>query len=755
VTPPLNPMQRAAVEHGDGPLLVLAGAGSGKTRVLTARIAHLIKDRGIRPDRVFAVTFTNKAAGEMRRRVAELLGADPKGLWIGTFHSLSARLLRREAPLLGFGPNFTIYDEDDSQALIKRMLEQRGHSPKAFPPRQLAGIISAAKNALLTPPEFATRAETPIALVAADIYGGLGPALKQANAMDFDDLLLHPLALFAAYPERLAYWQRRFVHVLVDEFQDTNAAQYRLVRHLASEHHNLTVVGDDDQAIYGWRGADVRHMLAFQTDFPGATLVKLEQNYRSTQVILDAANGVIAANEGRLGKTLFTEKKGGAPVTLLTAADERDEAEWLAGEYGKLSSDDDQSYESMAVLYRTNAQSRPLEEAFRFRGIPYRLVGAVSFYERREVKDLLAYLRLIANPADDEAFLRVINVPRRGIGDASVLALAQAGTKWGKPLLEVAAAADRIDGLRPNVRDGFTRFARTLAELKEAVGREDPAFAFDRIIEAVHYDAYLADEGAEGVERMENIRELIAGAAAWAEVSGLDGLEEGEEGEPGVPGASGSTAIERYLTQSALLAQTDSVQGETGVTLLTVHMAKGLEWPVVAVAGLEDGLFPLARSAVQPGGVEEERRLCYVGLTRARERLYLSWARTRFRQGRMEMSEPSRFLETIPPAVLQERATTPLWNRGGYRARFDGAPPRRRPVERDEAFFAVEEESQDTPRYARGERVRHRKFGGGVVQAVSGGGRSLKITVLFDDPDIGAKQLLVAYAGLEREWETG
>jgi len=755
VTPSLNPAQRAAVEHGDGPLLVLAGAGSGKTRVLTARIAHLIKDRGIRADRIFAVTFTNKAAGEMRRRVAELLGADPKGLWIGTFHSLSARLLRREAPLLGFGPNFTIYDEEDSQALIKRMLEQRGHSPKAFPPRQLAGIISGAKNAMLQPAEFASRAESPLELVAADIFSGLGPALKQANAMDFDDLLLHPLELFRTHPDRLGYWQRRFVHVLVDEFQDTNAAQYHLVRQLAVLHGNLTVVGDDDQAIYGWRGADVRHMLAFQSDFPGSTLVKLEQNYRSTQVILDAANGVIAENEGRLGKTLFTEKKGGAKAVLLTAADERDEAEWLAGEYSRLASDDDQSYEAMAVLYRTNAQSRPLEEAFRFRGIPYRLVGAVSFYERREVKDLLAYLRLIANPADDEAFLRVINVPRRGIGDASVLALVQASTKWGKPLLEVARVADRVEGLRPNVRDAFARFAATLADLRTAVGNEDPAFAFDRIIDAVHYDAYLGDEGAEGVERMENVRELIAGAAAWAEVSGLDGGEEPEDGELAL--ATG-TPIERYLTQSALLAQTDSVQGDTGVTLLTVHMAKGLEWPVVALAGLEDGLFPLARSAAQPGGVEEERRLCYVGLTRARERLYLSWARTRFRQGRMEMSEPSRFLETIPPPVIEERATTPLWDRGGYRQRFQrpSQPGRRRFEEREEAFFADEEDlSQDAPKYARGERVRHRKFGGGVVQAVSGGGRGLKITVLFDDPEIGAKQLLVAYAGLEREWETG
>ena len=748
MTPPLNPTQRAAVEYGDGPLLVLAGAGSGKTRVLTARIAHLIQDRGLRADRIFAVTFTNKAAGEMRRRVAEQLGADPKGLWIGTFHSLSARLLRREAPLLGFGPNFTIYDEEDSQALIKRMLEQRGHSPKAFPPRQLAGIISGAKNGLLSPTEFSARAETPLELVAADVYGGLAASLKQANAMDFDDLLLHPLELFRAHPGRLAYWQGRFVHVLVDEFQDTNAAQYRLVRALAAEHGNLTVVGDDDQAIYGWRGADVRHMLAFQSDFPGATLVKLEQNYRSTQVILDAANGVIAENEGRLGKTLFTERAGGAPVTLLTAADERDEAEWLAGEYAKLAADDDHPYDGMAVLYRTNAQSRPLEEAFRFRGIPYRLVGAISFYERREVKDLLAYLRLVANPADDEAFLRAINVPRRGIGDASVLALAQAAARWGKPLLDVARAADRVDGLRPNVREGFAKFAALLDGLRTAVGGEDPAFALDRIISAVAYDAYLADEGAEGVERLENVRELIAGAAAWAEVAGLDGVEEqaAAEGEADALG----TPIERYLTQSALLASTDSVQGDGGVTLLTVHMAKGLEWPVVALAGLEDGLFPLARSAGQPGGVEEERRLCYVGLTRARERLYLSWARTRFRNGRLEMSEPSRFLEAIPPAVVRERATTPLWDRGGRRLER----PARRPVEREEAFFADEDTSQDTPRYAHGERVRHRKFGGGVVQAVSGGGRSLKITVLFDDPDIGAKQLLVAYAGLEREWET-
>src|SRR5437879_410664 len=354
---PLNPAQRDAVEHPGGALLVLAGAGSGKTRVLTARIAHLITKLGVAPQRIFAVTFTNKAAGEMRSRIAQLLGGDPRGLWIGTFHSLSARLLRREAPLLGFGPNFTIYDADDSEALVKRLLEARQLSTKVYPPRTVHAVISSAKNRMLTPEELGQQADTPLVKVAGEIFAALGPALKQANAMDFDDLLLHPLALFREHPERLAYWQDRFQHVLVDEFQDTNAAQYLLVKQLAQRHGNLCVVGDDDQAIYGWRGADVRHMLSFQNDFPGTKLVRLEQNYRSTQIILDAANGIIAENTARLGKTLFTEKKGGDPVTLLSSADERDEAEWLANEFARRAADGDVAYEGMAILYRTNAQS--------------------------------------------------------------------------------------------------------------------------------------------------------------------------------------------------------------------------------------------------------------------------------------------------------------------------------------------------------------------------------------------------------------
>ena len=594
---------------------------------------------------------------------------------------------------------------------------------------------------MLTPDELRAKAETPLVRIAADIFADVGPALKQANAMDFDDLLLHPLALFREHPERLAYWQDRFQHVLVDEFQDTNAAQYLLVKQLAKRHGNLCVVGDDDQAIYGWRGADVRHMLAFQNDFPGTKLVRLEQNYRSTQVILDAANGVIAENTARLGKTLFTEKKGGAPVILLAAADERDEAEWLASEYARRAADGDVPYDEMAILYRTNAQSRPLEEAFRFRGIPYRLIGAVSFYERREIKDLLAYLRLIANPADDEAFLRVVNVPRRGIGDASLAVLGRHALAWRKPMLDAARGAASMTDLRPNVRQALAGVADLVDRLRAAVGQADPATALETVLATTGYEQYLAEEGAEGMERIENVKELAAGAAAWAEVQDPETFEGGTGGSP----------VERYLTQAALLTPADEDRDVPGVTLLTAHMAKGLEWPIVTLAGLEDGLFPLSRAADDPNGIEEERRLCYVGLTRAREKLYLSWARTRYRNGRLELGERSRFLDALPPQVVEERSTTPSWHPPTMRppqpARPRGAAARRLPQ-----LEFPDEVSQDAPRYVKGERVRHRKFGGGIVRAVSGEGRELRVSVDFDDPDIGTKQLLVVYAGLERDW---
>jgi DNA helicase-2/ATP-dependent DNA helicase PcrA len=747
----LNPAQREAVEHVQGPLLVLAGAGSGKTRVLTTRIAALIDRHGVPPQRIFAVTFTNKAAGEMKHRIGQLLNRDPSGLWIGTFHSLSARLLRREAELLGFGRQFTIYDEDDRLSLIRRLMEQQRHSTKDFPPKAVQSLISAAKNRMVSPSELA--GESPVGglvQVASAVYSALGPALKAANAMDFDDLMLHPLTLFRERPDRLRAYQDRFSFILVDEFQDTNRAQYELVRQLGA-HGNVAAVGDDDQSIYGWRGADVRNMQEFLKDFPAAKLVRLEENYRSTQVVLDAANGVIAENRERIGKTLTTRRRGGELVTLVAAADERDEAEWVVRELQKRSAAGDWQYREMAILYRTNSQSRALEVAFRGAGVPYRLVGSISFYERREVKDLLAYLRLVSNPSDDEAFLRAVSVPRRGLGETSLATLGQMARQWGKPLLETARIADRVPDLRPNAREALRKFAAFIdaARLSEL----PPAGLLDHIIQAIDYKAALEAEGEGGADRWENVGELVASAANWSEVASVDP-------------ESGETPLERFLAEAALLSAVDKEEGEEqGVTLMTLHTAKGLEWPVVVLTGLEDGLFPSARAAEQPNGIEEERRLCYVGFTRAKDKLYLTHRRRRRAGDRFVDCARSRFLRDIPPGIIEERRTTSLWG-PGWGGRTGGQADRRTGNARSTAFGSwsdqadrpsaspPEEASQDSPRYVKGERVRHRRFGGGTIQGLVGTGRDLKVSVAFDDEEVGLKQLLVAYAGLEREWES-
>jgi DNA helicase-2/ATP-dependent DNA helicase PcrA len=731
----LNPSQRAAVEHPPGPLLVLAGAGSGKTRVLTARLAHLIDAVGIPPYAVFATTFTNRAAREMRHRVAGLLGREPSGLWIGTFHSLSARLLRRDAPLLGFTPQFTIYDEDDRLALLKRLLEQAGYGPKAFPPRVIQSLISGAKNRLVPPDELAGSAVDTLDRVAAEMYVALDRALRGANAMDFDDLLLHPLTVFREHPDRLVHYQRRFQAVLVDEFQDTNRAQYLLVRALAGAHGNLCAVGDDDQSIYSWRGADVRNMLEFQRDFPAATLVRLEQNYRSTQTILDAANALIAENTQRLGKTLFTARVGGAPILLVATADERDEAEWLVREFRTRMAEEHYAPSDCAVLYRTNAQSRALEEALRRAGMPYQIVGAISFYARREVRDLVAYLRLVVNPADDEAFLRAVQVPRRGLGLSSLAALQATAALWGRSLLATAEIAERVPELRPQARRALVEFAALVTGLRAAAHRT-PAELLERIIEAIQYEQLLESEGPEGLERVENVRELLAAAAEWS--------EEVEADEPGTP-------LERFLATATLTTSLEQAGGDPqGVTLMTVHTAKGLEWPVVAVAGLEDGLFPLSRALETPEGAEEERRLAYVAVTRARDRLLLTWARARRRGGQLMPGLPSRFLDAIPPGVSEERRSGGVFP-GSWRDRGRAQAPRIATTVA--ATFTVEEESQDTPRFVKGERVRHRRFGSGVIRALAGRGRDLKVEVAFDDDEVGTKVLLVAYAGLERDWD--
>jgi DNA helicase-2/ATP-dependent DNA helicase PcrA len=768
----LNDAQRRAVEHVHGPLLVLAGAGSGKTRVLTTRIANLIEHHGVPPERIFAVTFTNRAAGEMKERVGKLLGRDPSGLWIGTFHSLGARLLRREAELLGFTRQYTIYDEDDRLSLIKRLLEQQGHSPRTFTPRTVSALISAAKNKLESLDELA--AKNPfdkLMKVAAQTAGLLAPALKQANAMDFDDLLVHPLTLFREHPDRLACYRDRFAFILVDEFQDTNKAQYALIRFLGA-HGNVCAVGDDDQSIYSWRGADVRNMRDFQRDFTGAELVRLEENYRSTQMVLDAANGVIAENTGRIGKTLRTTRAGGDVITVLQAADDRDEAEWVARTLEARRRNGMHTLEEMAVLYRTNAQSRAFEEAFRRAGVPYRLVGAVSFYDRREVKDLLAYLRLAANPADDEAFLRAVGVPKRGLGDSSLAQLGEAARTWSQPFLATARMADRVPDLRPNVREAFRKFAGQLDDLRAAAAERNPADLLELIIEMIDYEAVLLAEGPEGAERWENVRELVASAANWAEVV------EPQDDETGSP-------LERFLAEAALLSGHDKEKGDHGVTMMTLHTAKGLEWPVVVLAGMEDGLFPLARAEEQADGLEEERRLCYVGITRAKDKLYVTWARARRRGGELRPGIASRFLRALPSHAIEEQRTSSVFaggagggsayatgRFGGGRAwggapargaqppgtRLDGTPIRPRSAMPTAAVSADEdagdEASQLRPRYVKGERVRHRRFGAGTIVGLSGAGRDTKVTVRFDDEESGQKQLLVAYAGLERDVES-
>ncbi len=730
---PVNDRQRAAIEHRGGPSLVLAGAGSGKTRVLTARIAHLIEAHGIPPHRILAATFTNRAAGEMRRRVTALLGREPTGLWIGTFHSLSARLLRREAHLLGFTPQFTIYDDDDQLSLIKRLLERGEYSSRTFPPRVVRSIISGAKNRLVSADELAANATDDIERVSAEIYLALTDALLTQNAMDFDDLLIHPLTLFRTQPQRLAAYQQRFHAILVDEFQDTNRPQYLLVRHLSGTHRDLCVVGDDDQSIYGWRGADIRNMLDFEHDFPDAMLFRLEENYRSTQVILDAANGVIADNTQRLGKTLFTSRNGGESVALVTTADERDEAEWIAREFRERAAADFYPYSEMAVLYRTNAQSRAFEDSFRRAAISYRVVGSISFYARREVRDLVAYLRLLVNPADDEAFLRAVGVPKRGLGVASVGILQATAAQWRRPLLESASIADRIRDLRPRVQQAFMGFAELISHLRENLAESTPAAILERIIETIEYETYLSRDGLEGMERIENVKELVASAAEWS-----------EEIDPDDP----ATPLERFLATAALTTSAEVQSGDPdGVSLMTVHTAKGLEWPIVAIVGLEDGLFPLSRSMETPGGAEEERRLAYVGITRAADRLYLSWARARRRGGQLMPGQPSRFLEDIPPQNVEERRSSGVFGGDLYRR------PRQQRTPVPSMVVDPEMESQDTPRYVKGERVQHRTFGSGTIRALTGTGRDLKAIVEFDDEDVGVKQLLVAYAGLQRDWD--
>jgi DNA helicase-2/ATP-dependent DNA helicase PcrA len=770
----LNEAQRRAVAHDDGPILVLAGAGSGKTRVLTTRVTRLIAARGVAPHEILAVTFTNKAAGEMRDRIGRMLGEPPKGMWCGTFHSLGARMLRGVAALVGREPNFTIYDEDDTLQAVKRVMERRGLNPRRLAPNAVLGAISDAKNALVSAVEYAGIARDPFAQAVAGVYADLESALERANAVTFDDLLVLPVRALERDPALRAHYQRRFRYLLVDEYQDTNRAQYRFVTLVGGGHRNVMVVGDDDQSIYGWRGADIRNILDFERDFPGAAVVRLEENYRSTPEILALANVVIAENLERRGKTLRATRPRGERVTMVEALDERDEADAVADAIERSVAEGRCSRRDCAVLYRTNAQSRAMEDAMRRRGIPYRLVGAVRFYDRREIRDLMAYLKLVANPSDDEAFRRAVNVPRRGLGDAAIALLGERAVQEGRPLLEVASSPEALAALRPAARTALEGFTSLVRRLRTRAAEAAVDELLRELIDDVRYLDHLRAEGQEGLERIENVREMVAGAA---EVVADDG------------GEVGLTPLDHFLQKATLVAGIDRLDPEAdAITMMTMHNAKGLEFPVVFIGGLEDGLFPLARAAEDPHQLEEERRLFYVGITRAERVLVLLCAEQRRRNGEWTASVPSRFLRAIPPAMLQRTRTARVrsegrqafgsagrgasagdaWGRsggtgtawGGARTSpsrsvgpYGSAAPVRGTSFRSPPAAAPEDESQDQPAFRVGERVRHATFGSGTIAELSGSGRDAKVRIDFDDEEVGRKTLVIAQARLERGWE--
>ena len=631
----LNPPQREAVLHGDGPLLVLAGAGSGKTRVLTHRIARLI-DEGVPPWSILAITFTNKAAREMRERVERLAGDMGRDAWILTFHACCARILRRDIDKLGYKPSFTIYDADDQMNVIKQLCKSMNLDEKRFPPREIRAAISDAKNRVLSPAEWAKESgEDFRAKTISEVYAAYERQLAANNALDFDDLILKTLTLFSEHPPVLAAYQHKFSHILVDEYQDTNMAQYMLVRLIAGESRNLCVVGDDDQSIYGWRGADLRNILEFERDFPDCRVIKLEQNYRSTSNILDAANQVIAHNAGRKEKALWTDAGEGEKIRVYRALDERDEAAWVVRaiegrmKRGARAGD-------FAVFYRTNAQSRVLEEAMVRRGVPYRVYGGMKFYDRKEVKDVLAYMRAVANPDDDQSVRRIINEPRRGIGDATIETLAQFAQREGMSLLSAVISADE-SVLPARALGAVRKFGALMLDLTQAGISLSAGEFLQEVLDKTGYVAAIrASKDPDAQTREENVMELAGAVAEY----------ESQSPEGGLLG---------FLENVALVTDLDSMgERPEAVTLMTIHASKGLEFPHVIVTGMEETVFPLGRATFEDGLMEEERRLCYVAFTRAMQSLALTFAVSRMLYNQRRNNPPSRFLSEIPERLIED-----------------------------------------------------------------------------------------------------
>ncbi|MFU8890948.1 MAG: ATP-dependent helicase [Anaerosomatales bacterium] len=735
----LNPAQHDAATTTEGPLLVLAGAGSGKTRVLTYRIAHIVGDLGASPAEILAITFTNKAAGEMRSRLGGLCGAGVRAMWVLTFHAMCVRMLRTDAELAGLTRSFTIYDADDAKRMVTSVMKDLELDPKRYPPNAIAARISAAKNELIEPAEFASTAVSPMDKAAAKVFPRYRARVREANALDFDDLLVEAHRLLAEHPDVLEAYQDRFRYVLVDEYQDTNHAQYRIVNLLAAKRRNLMVVGDDDQSIYSWRGADIRNILEFERDYPDATVIRLEQNYRSTATILAAANAVVANNRGRKPKTLWTANVGGEAISRYYATDERDEARFVATEIERLLREEGRSYADMAVFYRTNAQSRVLEDVFLRTGVPYQIVGGTRFFDRAEIRDVMAYVKTAVNPADEIALKRIINKPKRGIGDSTVATVEYEAAKQQmsfEAALRLAAGEDGVLGTGPR-----TRVAAFLELLDEIRAEADSGGSLRELVEEVVarsglVSALEAERSIEADGRVENIRELFGVVDEFA-------------------AAHEDADLPAFMEWVALRTDIDTlVAGERAVTMMTVHTAKGLEFPVVYIVGLEDSIFPHANSMFDESGLEEERRLAYVGITRARERLYLTHAHSRSLFGSTQHNPPSRFIGEIPEehvvaaglgsagvsgtgftrrgaASRGSMAGVGKAEPGGGRVFGSGQPRAAKPVEERESFAA-------------GDIVDHKVFGLGTVTGVEGD----KISVSFKTA--GTKKLLAGFAPLRK-----
>lgn len=727
----LNPEQKEAVKTTEGPLLIMAGAGSGKTRVLTQRIAYLMVEKGINPYNILAITFTNKAAKEMRHRIAAVLGGASEDIWISTFHSMCVRILRKDIDRIGYNRNFTILDTTDQQSVIKGILKDRNIDPKKYDPRAILGSISSAKNELVTPEEYSKTAGDYFSQIVSDVYAEYQRRLRKNQALDFDDLIMQTIHLFQRVPEVLEFYQRKFQYIHVDEYQDTNRSQYFLVKQLASRFRNLCVVGDSDQSIYRWRGADIANILSFEKDYPNAKVVMLEQNYRSTKRILQAANKVIENNSGRKDKNLWTENEEGNKIYYYRADSEQGEAQFVIGKIQEIRRETSKKLADIAILYRTNAQSRVMEEMLLKANIEYSIVGGIKFYDRKEIKDTLAYLRLISNPDDDISLQRVINVPKRGVGSSSIDKIANFAALHDMSMYQALDAVELI-GLSPKITKSVTEFRNLIRQYSEMQEYLSVTELVEEVIDKSGYvDMLKAEKSIEAQSRLENIEEFM---------SVTKNFEDANEDK----------SLIAFLTDLALVADIDKLDDDgnqaDAVVLMTLHSAKGLEFPVVFLIGLEEGVFPHSRSLMEEVEMEEERRLAYVGITRAEQQLFITNAQMRTLFGRTNMNAPSRFIKEIPEELLDGLAPkkqTSTNNSPFGRQQSPQSP--RRAVMRP-ATTSTGGEGID---WSVGDKAVHGKWGTGTVVSVKGEGDSKELDIAFPSP-VGIKRLLAKFAPIQK-----